>query len=479
MSKNVSDIFFAFLYQKLLDNYGKFLPVSFFRDNDIPKDSVDFKIYIQILNLYIYTLKEIESRGRYFAIKLQERRLKKIIDIANKTKWWQDYFKKNKISIEEIKTLIDFQIIPPVNRFHLTDVPKEKLLTCPAGDNSIIWRRSGGSTTGTPFIWGHNKDLIYVNTAAEIIKAMINRGFLFEKFSTTDFYMQFNFPHRLAQSPFRWFMKVDFLLKSDDKDSDGKMQSLVQSMEHRGICVIRTSPNELNFLIGGLKRQNLHPPISYCLVVGGFLDESVRLLTAGYLGCEVIIHYGTQETGSLAMECNDHYGYYHVFSERVIIEILDDDGILLPDRTTGNITITCLDNFVMPLIRYQSGDIGDLRHDLSCTCENRSPLLRIKGRITDYIVFSNGNKKPAQVILKELDKEPLISLVRRFQMRQDFIDELKILLEIREPVSNEIIDKLKEGVLALCNNAALKIKVEQVHSIRQDGPKFQIFVPLQ
>ena len=44
----------------------------------------------------------------------------------------------------------------------------------------------------------------------------------------------------------------------------------------------------------------------------------------------------------------------------MIVEVLDDEGKDVSPGELGNIHITHLDNYLMPLIRYKIGDLGIL-----------------------------------------------------------------------------------------------------------------------
>ncbi|OGM93830.1 hypothetical protein A2935_04100 [Candidatus Wolfebacteria bacterium RIFCSPLOWO2_01_FULL_47_17b] len=473
-----SDTFFSFIYQTLLDNWGRFIPHCFLQNDVITKSGLEFRLYIRIVNAYVYTLKRIEERGQSFAIKLQERRLRKMLAVAKKSKWWASYFERNNIDVGKIKKISDLKNIPPVNKHALLDVPKEDVSTRTVENASIVWRGTGGSTTGIPFVWGMNKTTSIINILAHFIKELECDDFSLGENGLRNFHMTFNFPRSAVLGPFKWFSNGDLFLNADEKNMASRIREISEIVTNLNKAVIQCSPSELKFLVDTLKEYDLHPAISLCLFTGQFLEESIRLLVKQYLKCGIVVCYGAQEIGFLALECKKYHGFYHTFSERVVVEIVDDKGGRIPHGTEGNVTITCLDNTVMPLIRYQPGDIGTLHYDMACECENKSPLLEIKGRKTDVIKFSSGENKSASRILKGFSKEPFLSNVRRFQVRQDNLDEIGVLLEVREHIAKKFIAALEKR-LSLSYGGALKIQIKQVSTIPKDGPKFKVFVPLK
>lgn len=256
------------------------------------------------------------------------------------------------------------------------------------------------------------------------------------------------------------------------------MQELSETLSRLDAPVIRTNPTELLFLVKELRANNLHPKVAFCLIVGQILEEEVRILAEKYLACQAIVHYGTQETAPISIECRTNPGLYHIFSERVIVEILDEFGKNAPHGAFGNVTVTCLDNTVMPLIRYQPGDIGRMHEDMPCSCANHSPLLEIQSRATDTIEFSDGEKRSIVPIFKIFAQEPFVSDIRRFQICQEQLDEIRIIVETRHGYSSRNEVDLVEKI-AHVYGRNLQLRIEPVRTIAQDGPKFRVFIPLQ
>jgi len=87
----------------------------------------------------------------------------------------------------------------------------------------------------------------------------------------------------------------------------------------------------------------------------------------------------------IAMECDRHQGL-HIDCEDVFVELVD--GPDLPDMQ--RIIVTKLNQFGMPFIRY---DIGDLAEGPICTCScgRGYPVIpRVLGRVTETIRTPDG-----------------------------------------------------------------------------------------
>ena len=95
------------------------------------------------------------------------------------------------------------------------------------------------------------------------------------------------------------------------------------------------------------------------LSVSMALSTGLRDALAARFGCPVLDLYSMNEAGPLAVfdaRCNGHV----LLQPGMYVEILDDDGNVLPAGETGEITLTGGFNFCLPLLRYRTGDHGAL-----------------------------------------------------------------------------------------------------------------------
>ena len=100
---------------------------------------------------------------------------------------------------------------------------------------------------------------------------------------------------------------------------------------------------------------------------------------------EVFDTYGAAEGLMIAGECSEHK--YHILTPHVHVEILDENGRTVPDGALGQVVVTSLDNYLMPLIRYKIGDLAIKSKKLSsCKCGRNLPIIdKIIGRDTDIL----------------------------------------------------------------------------------------------
>jgi phenylacetate-CoA ligase len=94
--------------------------------------------------------------------------------------------------------------------------------------------------------------------------------------------------------------------------------------------------------------------------------------------------------GFIALQCPRHE-HYHVQSESVLVEVLDEDGEPVRPGEIGRVVLTSLHNFAMPLIRYAIGDYAEA--GAPCPCGRGLPVLkRILGRSRNRVSMPDGRR---------------------------------------------------------------------------------------
>jgi phenylacetate-CoA ligase len=134
-------------------------------------------------------------------------------------------------------------------------------------------------------------------------------------------------------------------------------------------------------------RQKIHSPKSI-IVTAGTLTEEVRKYIEKIFKTKVYNQYGSREVGDIACECGKQEGL-HIFQHTHYVEVIDNKGKPVFEKP-GEIVITLLNNYAMPLIRYKIGDTGILTKK-KCSCGRGFMLLKkVTGRVTDHFKRKDG-----------------------------------------------------------------------------------------
>lgn len=169
------------------------------------------------------------------------------------------------------------------------------------------------------------------------------------------------------------------------------------------------------------------------------LNDYTRSRIKKYFGLEPISRYSNNENGILAQQDrNNKERKFVINTASYMIEVLDlEKDIAAGLGKRGRIVVTDLHNYAMPLIRYDTGDVGVMEKD-----EAGVPYLKsIEGRILDLIYDTKGNLIPSHVSYKlckygEYKQFQLIQYgVKDYRIRLNTdkkVDESKMLSEYKE-----------------------------------------------
>ncbi|MFX0138426.1 MAG: phenylacetate--CoA ligase family protein [Candidatus Hodarchaeota archaeon] len=203
-------------------------------------------------------------------------------------------------------------------------------------------------------------------------------------------------------------------------------------------------------------------PLNSIITTAGVLTNEVKIFLENIFGCKIFNRYGSRELFNLAMSCEVsqklHINMYHQY-----IEILDDNENIVKEHEEGNIIITNLVNYGMPIIRYKIGDRGSL--DFSqCPCgRGLIRLDNVFGRVVDVFKNEKGDL---------IDGEYFTHLfyfrnnIKKFQVIQEKINEININIvtlngnQLIKSVEDDILEKIK---IVMGNNC--KINFNYVLSI--------------
>jgi len=190
------------------------------------------------------------------------------------------------------------------------------------------------------------------------------------------------------------------------------------------------------------------------LSVGGelFPGELTPLVTEVF-GQAPLVMYGAVESGRLAFECRARRGL-HVRPDMVHIEILKDGRPAMPGET-GVVVITSLINTVMPIIRYELGDLAAWERG-ECSCGLWWPRLTLtEGRKNEVILLSGGRRMPVTSLGAIVGNSPF---VRQFQ----FVRRAERVLLLRYESQGEAKDSLDRLRDELCRVLpGIEVQLEQ------------------
>lgn len=183
--------------------------------------------------------------------------------------------------------------------------------------------------------------------------------------------------------------------------------------------------------------------------------------------CKAYNHYGSREIGSIASECKSQDGL-HIMVEQTFVEVLREDGTPCEYGEEGELYITTLNNYSMPLIRYKIGDMGILMQNTNCLCGCNYPKLeKVTGRVTDVFKTKEGSIVAAEYFIHLIGVVLNQGNIKNFQVVQKSLNKVVIKIvkigNIKQNNINEIAEKVK-----LVMGKSCKVEFEFLESISQN-----------
>lgn len=179
------------------------------------------------------------------------------------------------------------------------------------------------------------------------------------------------------------------------------------------------------------------------LTSAGTLYPEVRKLVEEVFNAKVYNRYGSREVGDMACSCEkDERLHLNIFNHH--IEILNEALKPCKPGEIGQIYVTTLNNHVMPLIRYQIGDVAVPAKNEQCSCGRGLPLIeKVVGRTTERFKKRDGSMISGAFFFMILFYKDWIN---KFQIIQKDYDLIEYNIEKRgEPKSSDL-DEIRKNV---------------------------------
>jgi phenylacetate-CoA ligase len=173
---------------------------------------------------------------------------------------------------------------------------------------------------------------------------------------------------------------------------------------------------------------------------GEVVDPDLRDLCREAWSVEIADMYSAVEVGYIALQCPTH-GQYHVQSEVMLVEVIDEHGRECAPGEIGQVVLTSLHNYAMPILRYAPGDYAEVGE--RCPCGRGLPVLRrILGRSRDMVTLPSGIRQfPLLGINKAL---ATIDALVQFQLAQTSLEDIEVRLVTRRPLTTDEASRLRE-----------------------------------
>ena len=248
-------------------------------------------------------------------------------------------------------------------------------------------------------------------------------------------------------------IKVDklrnFIFYSPYHLSDKNMEVYYRDMIRRKIKFLRGYPSSIKIFTNFCKIRNYKlDSLKGVLFASETLNELDKIFIKDYFEVPIINHYGLAECivmiGSIEDDCNlfnyDDYGF---------LELVEENG-------NSKIVGTNLNNFKMPLIRYDTGDFASFtKENISSHKIKMKKISDVLGRENDYITTENKKIPLINIYTTFAGYKKII----KYQIIQQNINAIKIIVLCDKKYESEISNDLYKDMYFLKNDN-IKIDIE-------------------
>jgi phenylacetate-coenzyme A ligase PaaK-like adenylate-forming protein len=219
----------------------------------------------------------------------------------------------------------------------------------------------------------------------------------------------------------RAFRRETFVdsMKQDEAARCAALDSLRRTRPEIIVCYTQSCAQFARWIVdNGLRDWDDIPVI--CGAEAVLLAD--RAMLAKAFGPGIFETYGSRETMLMAAECEKHAGM-HLSEENLLLELVKNGQPIGPGES-GDVVVTDLHNFGMPMIRYVNGDVALLASEGDCPCgRGLARLERVDGRRADTMFDREGNAVPG-IVFHVLFSDARKELVRQFQAVQSMNGEV-------------------------------------------------------
>ena len=261
--------------------------------------------------------------------------------------------------------------------------------------------------------------------------------------------------------------------------SDEILEKVLLKFQHTKFDYINGYTSSIVLFAKFLQKKNIVltsicPTLKCCVVTSEMLFEEDKVLMEKQFGVPVVNEYGASELDLIAFQNkNDEW---QVNSETLFVEILDNEGIVLPNGKEGRIVITSLYNKAHPFIRYDIGDIGIL--DERST--HKKPLLKkLIGRTNDIAVLPSGKKSPGLTfyyVTKSIIEDD--GNVKEFVIRQIKTDTFEVEYVSEKILTQSQITNIEKAITTYLENGLTFTFIRKEKLERSKSGKLKQFVSM-
>jgi len=291
------------------------------------------------------------------------------------------------------QTLSDF---PVVNKTVIRN--SERQFCSDRFDHKEVIPVVTSGSTGTPFRVFHDRNKKHRNSADTLYFASLAGFDIGNRLAYIKIWSEANKKSWLQS----WMQNILILdvLKLGDSEIKGFIQEIESDKSNFGFLGYASA---LELICKYLDRHNygtVNAKVKSVIAMSESLNDYTKATIPKYFGVPVVSRYSNLENGIIAQQEMNGSGRYLINRASYHVEILHmDKDSPVPDGQLGRIVITDFYNYAMPMIRYDTGDIGSIALGRD---GSKRYLDHVEGRKLDLLFDTQGNLVSSFIVYKNM-----------------------------------------------------------------------------
>ncbi|GGW44475.1 phenylacetate--CoA ligase family protein [Arenibacter certesii] len=312
----------------------------------------------------------------------------------------------------------------PITNKNLIKKNPDAFLSESYKDKKKYYASTSGST-GIPFTIIHNSDKKLRRTAevhffGDLAGHTLGTGFIYIKIWNEN-----NRKGKLTQKKEN-IIPID-VFKLDDQKIEKLLKRIKASNNPKSILAYASALDSIVKYLDRNPTDMIHAGVTSVIAMSETLEEYTKSALKKYFNCPVVSRYANIENGIIAQQTSEFQNEFLINLGSYHIEVLDlHEDTPAKNGESGRIVITDLFNKSMPLIRYDTGDLGALGKKEE---NGRTYYIfeKIEGRKMDIIYNTRGEVLSSYFVSASMWK---YTELRQYQFIQNGKKEYEIKLNL-------------------------------------------------
>ncbi|WP_438712201.1 CoF synthetase [Aquimarina muelleri] len=365
-------------------------------------------------------------------------------NILNHTTKSTSYYEKYK----QYKSIEDFPVVDKnIIRDNFNDFQSKNFINLPK------YKVSTSGSTGTPFKIYQDSRKKNRNIADNIFfseMAGFKIGYHLTYFRLWNAFEKKGRIARLLQN----IEPIDVFDLSNKEVVDTILKKLSKSKLSNSWLGYASAYQEICKYLDQKKSSAIPNNLKSVIAISEKLNDYTKQAMSTYFNTEVISRYSNVENGIIAQQPLGENSCFRINEASYFVEVLEfNSNKRVIDGKLGRIVITDLFNYCMPMIRYDTGDIG-----IKDIIDSEPVFVKIEGRKIDMIYDVNGKIVSVNLVLivnkySELRQSQLIQKAPgiyhfklnskdKFLREEEFLNEFKVYLGEEAKITIEYVNEI-------------------------------------